>query len=137
MTIELQALVWTAVILFFSAGVQGMLTPINQGLVWGLGARDEPRDLSVLQGRMRRAVANHIEWTVVFAVLVVVAHLAGISTARTETGAILFAVSRLAYVPVYAAGVPYLRTAVWTVGTVGLVLIAIDVLGAALTGSAA
>lgn len=131
MTLELQAIAWTAVILFFSAGAQGLLTPLNQGLVWGLGARDEPRDLSALQRRMGRAVANHMEWMLVFVALVLVAHLAGISTPLTQAGAVLFAISRLLYVPVYAAGVPYLRTVVWFAGIVGLMLIAVEVLGAA------
>ena len=131
MTVELQALFWTAVVLFFSVGFQGMLTPLNQGFGWGLGARDETRDFSVLQGRMRRVIANHIEGIMIFVPLIVVAHLAGVSTGMTQTGAVLFVLSRIAYTVVYALGLPYVRTVIWTVGTVGLIMIAVDVLGSA------
>jgi len=31
--------------------------------------------------------------------------------------------ARVAYVPLYAAGVPYLRTLVWTISLIGLVMV--------------
>ena len=38
-------------------------------------------------------------------------------------GAQLYVGARLVYVLLYAAGVPYLRTAVWTTAMVGLVMV--------------
>ncbi|MBU6247381.1 MAG: MAPEG family protein, partial [Xanthomonadaceae bacterium] len=38
-------------------------------------------------------------------------------------GAQLYLWARVAYLPVYAAGIPYLRSAVWGVSMVGLLLV--------------
>ena len=128
MTTELICLFWASVLLFAIIAWQGALTPLTQGFAWGLGSRDEPREPSVLQGRLRRVLANHIEGTVVFASLVLVAHLAGISNGMTQTGAILFVAARALFVPVYAAGIPYLRSVVWGAGTIGLIMMMIAIL---------
>ena len=60
MGFELQAVVWTTVILTALIGFQGGLVPVNQGFVWGLGNRDEAREKTALQTRTARTVANHI-----------------------------------------------------------------------------
>jgi uncharacterized MAPEG superfamily protein len=39
-------------------------------------------------------------------------------------GAVVFVVARIVYWPIYLAGIPGLRTAVWTVGVVGLAVLA-------------
>ncbi len=130
MTIELQMLFGVAATLLALLAVQGALVPINQGFGWGLGPRDEPRDITRLQGRMKRVVANHIEGMAVFAVLILVAHLAAISSGLTETGAVLFLLSRLGFAALYLAGVPVLRSAIWGVGVLGLVLIGVEIAGA-------
>jgi len=46
-----------------------------------------------------------------------------VSDTRVAIGAQIFFWARLAYFPVYLAGIKYLRTAVWTVGLIGLLLI--------------
>jgi uncharacterized MAPEG superfamily protein len=43
-------------------------------------------------------------------------------------GAQLFFWARLAYAFVYLAGIPWLRTAVWTVSVIGLILIFVQLL---------
>lgn len=134
MTFELTMLFWAAVTLFVLLAVQGSLTPLTQGLSWGLGARDEPRELSVLQGRMKRVVANHIEGMAVFAVLIMVAHLAGVSTGLTQAGAAMFLGSRILFAVVYAGGLPVVRSLVWSLGAMGLILIGYEILTAPLAG---
>lgn len=129
MTFELQMLVLATVVLFLTIGIQGILTPLNQGFAWGLGARDEARDPSVLQGRMRRAVANGIEAMALFTPLVLAATIAGVSNGTTQLGAILFVAARAAYPVAYALGIPVLRTVIWTVGIVGILLLVVALLG--------
>ena len=126
MTIELQMLFGAAAMLLVLLALQGALVPIHQGFGWGLGVRDEPRDISRFQGRMKRIVANHIEGMAVFAILVLVAHLASISSGLTETGAVLFLLSRIGFTVVYMVGLPVVRSLVWGVGVLGLVLIGIE-----------
>ena len=130
MTFELTMLFWVATTLFVLMIMQGALTPITQGFAWGLGSRDTPQEPSVLQGRMTRIVANHIEGMLVFAALVIVAHLGGISSSLTELGAALYLGARIVFALVYMAGVPVLRSAVWGVSALGIGLIAFEILTA-------
>jgi uncharacterized MAPEG superfamily protein len=58
-----------------------------------------------------------------FAIAVVVAHLAERNGWLTELGAHLYLWGRVAYVPAYAFGVPWVRTVFWQIGMVGIVLI--------------
>ena len=127
MTFELQMLFASAVVLIVLLAVQGMLTPLTHGFAYGLGARDQVKDPSVLQGRLNRVVANTIEGMALFGTLIVTAHLAGVSSSLTQFGAGLFVAARIGYAVVYAAGIPVLRTAVWSVGTLGLFLIAWEI----------
>ena len=66
-----------------------------------------------------------LENLVLFAILVLVAHAAGRANEMTALGAMLFFYGRLAHAIVYIAGVPWVRTAAWTVSVVGLLLIAV------------
>jgi uncharacterized MAPEG superfamily protein len=56
------------------------------------------------------------------------AHVAGRANAMTALGAQLFFWARLAYAAIYLAGIPWLRTAAWTVSVIGLILIFLQLL---------
>ena len=73
----------------------------------------------------REGLAHHnmLENLVLFAALVLVAVATGRANGTTLLGAQIFFWARLAYALVYLAGIPWLRTAVWTVSIVGLALI--------------
>ena len=45
------------------------------------------------------------------------------------TGAILWIVCRVVYVLIYAAGIPVIRTFVWLASIIGLVMMAVRLLG--------
>jgi uncharacterized MAPEG superfamily protein len=64
-----------------------------------------------------------LESLVLFAGLVLVAHVTNRNNALTALGAQLFFWARLAHAVVYTAGIPWLRTGVWAVSIVGLLLI--------------
>ena len=87
MAFELTALLGVVGILFLLLVFQGALVPINHGFGWGLGSRDAQQELSVMQGRARRTVANHMEGLALFLPLIIVAQLADISTPMTVWGA--------------------------------------------------
>jgi uncharacterized MAPEG superfamily protein len=57
-----------------------------------------------------------------------IAHVAGRDGVLTVWGAWLYFVSRILYLPLYAAGVPILRSLIWLCGLVGLLLILFAVL---------
>jgi uncharacterized MAPEG superfamily protein len=68
--------------------------------------------------RARRAHANAVENLAVFAPLVLVAALIGISTPTTIFSAKLYFAARLIHYFVYAAGIPVLRTLAFVTGVV-------------------
>ena len=80
-------------------------------------------ELSDWAGRAARAHRNMLENLVLFAILVLVARAVNVSNAMTLLGAQLFFWSRVAHAIIYIAGIPWLRTAVWGVSVIGLILI--------------
>jgi len=94
--------------------------PANRDLGTGYtsSARDRPpsRQMSVLTGRLHRAMNNHFEGLILFTLAVVVVTLSGQSSAVTQTAAWLFLAARLLYVPAYAFGWRPWRSAIWGVG---------------------
>ena len=92
------------------------------------GNREDLPEPTLLAGRAERAMRNMLENMVLFIALLVTAHGAGVSDTRVAIGAQIFFWARLAYFPVYLAGIQYLRTAVWTVGLIGMLLILAAVL---------
>lgn len=132
MPFELQAVVWTTLILFVLLVFQGGLVPVYQGFGWGFGNRDAKREFTALQNRTARTLANHIEGMVMFVPMIVVVQLAGLSSDLTIWGAGLYLAGRLAFTPLYVIGVPYLRSLSWGVSLIGLMLIGFEVVAAAI-----
>ena len=103
---------------------------LGQGLGAALGNRHDLRPLSPWAERAKRAHENAVQNLVVFAVVVLAAHAAGAANATTATAAAVYFWARLAHYGVYVAGVPGLRTAVWTVAWLCEVVVAWQVLSA-------
>lgn len=120
---ELTLLLWSLVLTFAQAliAVQGAMMQV--GLPMLAGNREQMPEITGWAGRAARAHRNMLESLVLFAALVLVAVVAGKTNAMTLFGAQLFFWARLVYAGVYIAGVPWLRTGVWTVALVGLILI--------------
>jgi uncharacterized MAPEG superfamily protein len=86
--------------------------------------RDEKTEpLRGVAGRLNRALRNFGETFPLFVALVLVAHATDTHGALTEWGARLYFWGRVAYVLLYAAGVPLIRSLVWNVATIGIGLI--------------
>jgi len=81
--------------------------------------------------RARRAHSNAVENLVVFTALVLTAQLAGVSNPTTACAAAVYFWARLGHYVVLALGIPYARTAVWTVSWVAEMVIAWQVLSQA------
>jgi uncharacterized MAPEG superfamily protein len=94
--------------------------PANREL--GTGYTSSPRDrppsrqISVLTGRLQRAMNNHFEGLILFTLAVVVVTLGDQSTATTQTAAWAYLGARILYVPAYALGWRPWRSAIWAVG---------------------
>ena len=124
MTTDLVMLVWSALLCLLMPTIYlvGRVRAPG-GMAWAFGNRDTPLDVPAWTRRAERAHANLVENLPAFAILVLVAHLAGKANATTALGATLFFWGRVAHAAVYAAGIPYLRTAVFFVAAAGEVLI--------------
>ena len=97
---------------------------LQRGYRWTASPRDEQVEpLRGMAGRLNRALRNFLETFPLFAAVVLATQLAGIHNALTIWGAQLYFWARVAYVPLYAAGVPLIRSLVWNVGTIGIVLL--------------
>ena len=90
------------------------------------GNREGLPEMTGFAGRAKRAHLNMLENMVVFTALVLIAAVAGKANATTATGAALFFWARLVYAGVYLVGVPWLRTLVWFVSVIGMVMIAVQ-----------
>lgn len=95
----------------------------QRGLKWNTGPRDEPIVLTGVAGRLERAFANFRETFPFFAALVVIDYLGGRLGTLTSIGALIYVVARAVYVPLYALGAPYLRSLVWVVSMVGILML--------------
>ena len=129
MTTELTLLAWTLVLALVQIFAFDFARTGQYGINWNTGARDATMpDLSPVAERLRRAQNNLFETLPLFIAAVLILHVAGISTAMTVLGCQLYFWARVAYLPLYAFGVPYLRSLVWMVGFAGLVLLLIALL---------
>jgi uncharacterized MAPEG superfamily protein len=87
------------------------------------GNREGLARLTGWAGRAQRAHLNMLESLILLAALVLIAVISNKTNATTLLGAQLFFWARLAYAVIYVAGIPWLRTAVWLVSVIGLILI--------------
>jgi uncharacterized MAPEG superfamily protein len=92
------------------------------GMQIALGNRDNLPEPTLLAGRAERTARNTLENFVLFAAIALVAHVSGRAGARVDTGAEIFFWARIVFIPVYYAGIVYLRTAVWLVSIIGLAM---------------
>ena len=123
MTTELTLLAWAAVLGLVHVIATGQFATAQFGVAYGMGPRDEKKDLTGIGARVQRAFTNYMQTFPFFAVAVLVAHAADRHSWLTITGAHLYFWARLAYVPLYAAGIPAVRTAAFLVAVAGIVMI--------------
>ena len=123
-TTEIRMLAWTIVLgLLHLVLAVGMVTR-DKGLKWNVGARDAGgAPVGAVTERVNRALRNFLETFPLFAAAVLAVAVAGRFDATTALGAQLYFWSRVAYVPLYAAGIPYVRTLVWGVSIAGLLMV--------------
>jgi uncharacterized MAPEG superfamily protein len=124
MTTDLWMLVWSSLFCVLMPFVYvGGLGQVPGGFAWGFGNRDNPLELPPWAARAKRGHANMVENLAPFAALVLVAHVAGKANETTALGSELFFWGRVAHFLVYTLGIPYLRTAVFAVASVGELMI--------------
>jgi uncharacterized MAPEG superfamily protein len=124
MTTEYQMLLWTVILGLVQLVIHVLVAIKARGLGWAFSPRDAamPR-LEGVGGRLDRAFYNLLETFPFFAAVVLVAGNLGVHNSMTTLGAQVFFWARVVYIPVYAAGLPVVRTGVWGVSVVGIVMV--------------
>ncbi|HWE46803.1 MAG TPA: MAPEG family protein [Caulobacteraceae bacterium] len=97
----------------------------QQGLAWARGARDEHKPITGVAARLERAFRNYMETFPLFAAAVIAAMTVEKTGMLTWWGSLLYVGARILYVPLYAAGVPSIRTLVWFISIVGLLMVVV------------
>jgi uncharacterized MAPEG superfamily protein len=101
----------------------------QRGYRYAASTRDEPvPPLTGVAGRLERARKNFGETFPFFAAAVLMAHEAGRHSWMTVWGAHLYFWARVVYLPLYALGVPLVRSLVWNVAFAGIVLLLLALL---------
>ncbi|PCI06006.1 MAG: hypothetical protein COB78_05410 [Hyphomicrobiales bacterium] len=123
MSVELTMLLYTVVLFFVQ-----LLAHMGSGLLdfgagHAIGARDEDPEPGVIGGRLERAYYNLLETMPPFAALVLIGLYTGKVNEMTALGAQIYFWGRVAYVPAYVAGIPFIRSIIWFISTIGMAII--------------
>ncbi len=96
------------------------------GNKYSVGPRDEDIKPTGIAGRLNRAHSNFLETYAYFAVLVILGFVLQKSGTYSTAGATLYLSGRILFLPLYAIGIPWLRTFSWNIATLGLVLVGVQ-----------
>lgn len=124
MAVELKILAWSCVLLMAHIFAAAHFKTKQYGPRWNIGARDETLPpLEPLAGRLERAQANFLETYPIAIVTLLGVVIAGRTSEWTAIGGWLWLGARSVYLPLYAAGVPVVRTMVYLASLIGLILV--------------
>ena len=130
MTPELTALTLAALLQIVQFMLYALPANLELGTRYTAGSRDhEPeQQMSKRTARLGRALNNHFEGLILFAIAVAVITLSDQATALTAFCAYAYLVARILYIPAYAYGLNPWRSAIWAVGflsTLTILLVAL------------
>ncbi len=123
MTEELRIAVYAAVLGLFQLLLAAWAPMSTPGYMkWNAGPRDTPFEIGPVPGRLKRAFENFMETYVFFAVIAIALTVAHRSDDLSVWGARLYLIARVVYIPCYAFAVTYVRSFVWVVSLVGILM---------------
>jgi uncharacterized MAPEG superfamily protein len=99
-----------------------------RGLLQAVGYPENPQPLAGWAARMKAAHVNAVENLVVFAALVLIANVAGISNSTTVLACEVYFWARLVHVVSYTFAIPWVRTFAFVAGFACQVAIALQLL---------
>jgi uncharacterized MAPEG superfamily protein len=124
MAVELKIAALGALLLFIHIFVAIRYKTAQYGRAWNVSARDETLPApNPITGRLIRAQANFQETFPIAVVALLGVVIAGRTSQWTALGGWIWLGARLVYLPLYWAGIPVIRTLVWTVSMVGVAMV--------------
>lgn len=129
MSVDLQMLVWTAILCVLQAFPYTIALIMTVGLVRAV-SYPQPGDdvLPEWARRSKRSHLNLVENIAPFAIVVLVAQATGKANDTTALGAMIFFWARIAMLIGHTFGIPFLRTISWFVSLAGIVVILTQIL---------
>lgn len=129
MPVEITILVWGAVLLLAHIFLAAHFKTRQYGVRWNVGPRDETLpELHPLAGRLVRAQANFAETFPVAIIALLGVVLTHRTSDHTALGGWLWLGARVTYLPLYAAGIPVIRTLAFAISLAGLGLVLVPLL---------
>jgi uncharacterized MAPEG superfamily protein len=128
MTAELWLLFASLPLYGLYLGAQSLIFRWHYGIRYAASARDEEKPEGELLGRAERALRNFNETWLVFVILCLIGHLAMPGEPLVFWGAIVWFAARIVYLPLYLFGVFMIRSLVWNVSLIGLLVMGWPVL---------
>ena len=123
-TPELTMLAATLVLAFVHVFLPAAGRTMVNGFTYNAGPRDRtPKEAGPVTKRLERAQANLMETLPLFIGAVLIAHVTGEDGPLTFWGTQAFFWARLIYIPIYALGVPLIRSVVWLTAMGGLIAV--------------
>lgn len=124
MAIEIRILLYAAVLLLVHIFAAVHVKTKQYGAKWNMGARDEDLPpMNPLAGRLARAQANYLETLPIAIIALFGVVLAGRTSDMTALGGWIWLGARIVYLPLYALGIPVVRTIVFVTGMIGLLMV--------------
>ena len=124
MTVELQMLALSVVLGFVQLFAAAQGATMQRGAKWNMSPRDEKMpDLTGIPARLDRAFKNFMETFPFFVVAILLVTVLKAETNTSALGARLYFFARVLYIPLYATGIPVMRTIVWFASFVGIFMV--------------
>ncbi len=121
MAVELKILALGALLLVVHIFTATRFKTAQYGRKWNIGARDEALPPPTpITGRTIRAQANFEETFPIAIVALLGVVLANRTSGLTALGGWIWLGARIVYLPLYAAGIPVIRTMVFVISMIGL-----------------
>lgn len=124
LTILTLAALWQAV----HFGLYSVSAQRQVGRRYALSPRDTPRQLTGFAGRAQRAMTNHLEGLVLFAIATLTLTYADKTGSGSAVLALLYLLARILYLPAYLFGWTPWRSLIWLAGfgaTLALLVLAL------------
>lgn len=121
MAVEIKILALGALLLVVYICTATRFKTAQYGRKWNMGARDEALPPpSPVTGRTMRAQANFLETFPIAIVALIGVVLANRTSDLTALGGWIWLGARVVYLPLYAFGVPVVRTLIFVISMIGL-----------------
>ncbi len=117
MSSELSILAVYGIIVLLLAAVQVFAAIVQHGLMALAGPRDQLPPITGVPGRLLRCLNNSVVALATFAPAVLLLQATNGFTATTLLTCQIFLIMRVVYIPLYAMGIPLLRTGIFVVAT--------------------